>query len=42
LHAEYAAKEEEVKQLIKQEKRREKAVDENRKEMGRMRKADKK
>jgi hypothetical protein len=39
LQAEYAAKEEDVKQLINQEKRREKAVDENRKEMGRMRKA---
>jgi circadian clock protein KaiC len=42
LQAEYTAKEEEVKQLIKQEKLREKAVDENKKEMGRMRKADNK
>ena len=42
LQAEYTAKEEEVKQLINQEKRREKTVDENRKEMGRMRKADNK
>ena len=42
LQAEYASKEEEVKQLINQEKRREKAVDENKKEMGRMRKADNK
>ena len=42
LQAEYTAKEEEVKQLINQEKRREKAVDENKKEMGRMRKADNK
>jgi circadian clock protein KaiC len=41
LQAEYAAKEEEVKQLINQEKRREKTVAENRKEMGRMRKEDK-
>ena len=40
LQAEYTAKEEEVKQLINREKQREKAVDENRKEMGRMRKAD--
>jgi circadian clock protein KaiC len=42
LQAEFTAKEEEVKQLIKLEKLREKAVDENRKEMGRMRKADNK
>ncbi len=42
LQAEFTAKEEEVKQLINQEKRREKALDENRKEMGRMRKADNK
>ena len=42
LQAEYTAKEEEVKQLINREKQREKAVDENRKEMGRMRKADNK
>jgi circadian clock protein KaiC len=42
LQAEYAAKEEEIKQLINQEKRRQKAVDENKKEMGRIRKADKK
>ena len=42
LQAEYTAKEEEVKQLINKEKRREKAVDENKKEMGRMRKADNK
>jgi circadian clock protein KaiC len=42
LQAEYTAKEEEVKQLLNQEKRRDKTVDENRKEMGRMRKADNK
>ncbi|HSQ48400.1 MAG TPA: circadian clock protein KaiC [Candidatus Deferrimicrobiaceae bacterium] len=42
LQAEYAAKEEEVKQLVNQEKRREIAVDDNRKEMGRMRKAENK
>ncbi len=42
LQAEFTAKEEEVKQLINQEKRREIAVDENKKEMGRMRKADNK
>ena len=42
LQAEFAAKEEEVKQLINQEKRREKSVAENRKEMGRMRKEDNK
>ncbi len=42
LQAEYAAKEEEIKQIINQEKRRERMVDENRKEMGRMRKADNK
>jgi circadian clock protein KaiC len=41
LQAEFTAKEEEVKQLINQEKRREKTVTENRKEMGRMRKEDK-
>ena len=41
LQAEFTSKEEEVKQLINQEKRHEKAVDENRKEMGRMRKEDK-
>jgi circadian clock protein KaiC len=40
LQAEFTAKEEEVKQLINQEKRREKAVEENHKEMGRMRKED--
>ena len=42
LQAEYTAKEEEVKQLIKQEKLREETVDENKKEMGRIRKADNK
>jgi circadian clock protein KaiC len=41
LQAEYAAQEEEVKQLINQEKRREKTLFENREEMGRMRKEDK-
>ena len=41
LQAEFAAKEEEVKQLINQEKRHEKAVVENREEMGRMRKESK-
>ena len=41
LQAEFTAKEEEVKQLINQEKRREKTLTENRKEMGRMRKEDK-
>ena len=40
LQAEFTAKEEEVKQLLNQEKRREKSVAENRKEMGRMRKED--
>lgn len=40
LQAEFDSKEEEVKQLINQEKRREKTVSENRKEMGRMRKED--
>ena len=42
LQTEYAAKEEEIKQLVNQEKRREKAVEENRKEMSRIRKADNK
>jgi circadian clock protein KaiC len=42
LQAEFAAKEEEVKQLVNQEKRREKSAAENRKDMGRMRKADNK
>ena len=42
LQAEYTAQEEEVKQLLNQEKRHENTIDENRKEMGRMRKADKK
>jgi len=41
LQAEFEAKEEEVKQLVNQEKRLEKATDENRKEMGRLRKEDK-
>ena len=41
LQTEFAAKEEEVKQLLNQEKRREKALTENRKEMSRIRKADK-
>jgi circadian clock protein KaiC len=40
LQAEFAAKEEEVKQLINQEKRREKTSDETKKEMARMRKED--
>jgi circadian clock protein KaiC len=40
LQAEFKAKEEEVKQIINQEKRREKKISENRKEMGRMRKED--
>ncbi len=40
LQAEFAAKEEEVKQFLNQEKRREKTITENRKEMGRMRKED--
>jgi circadian clock protein KaiC len=40
LQAEFTTKEEEVKQLIKQEKRREKTVDENRQVMSRMRKSD--
>jgi circadian clock protein KaiC len=40
LQAEFTAKEEEIKQLINQEKRREKAIAENRKEMSRMRKED--
>ena len=42
LRAEFATREDEVKQLIKQEKQREEAVEENRAEMGRMRKADNK
>jgi circadian clock protein KaiC len=42
LQAEFTAKEEEVKQLVNQEKRREKIVTENRKEMGSMRKEDSK
>ena len=42
LQAEFTAKEEEVKQLINQEKRREKTVTENRKAMSRIRKEDKK
>jgi hypothetical protein len=41
LKAEFTAKEEEVKQLINQEKRREKTITENRKEMGRIRREDK-
>jgi len=41
LQAEFIAAEEEVKQLIKQEKRREKTVDENRQDMAHIRKADK-
>jgi circadian clock protein KaiC len=42
LQSEFTAKEEEVKQLIAQQKRREKLTSENRKEMGRIRKADSK
>jgi hypothetical protein len=42
LQAEFVAKEEEVKQLINQEKRREKTEAENRIEMGRKRKEDNK
>jgi len=41
LQTEFDAKEEEVKQLVNQEKRLEKTTDENRKEMGRLRKEDK-
>jgi len=41
LQAEFTAKEEEVKQLINQGKRRDKTLAENRKEMSRMRKEDK-
>jgi circadian clock protein KaiC len=41
LQAEFTAKEEEFKQLINQEKRREKEIEENRKEMAHMRKEDK-
>jgi len=41
LQAEFLSKEEEFKQLLNQEKRREKTVIENRKEMGRIRKEDK-
>jgi circadian clock protein KaiC len=41
LQAEFAAKEEEVKQLINQQKRQDKAASENRQKMGRMRKEDK-
>jgi circadian clock protein KaiC len=40
LQAEFAANEEEIKQLIVKEKQREKTAAENRKEMGRMRKED--
>jgi circadian clock protein KaiC len=40
LQAEFTAKEEEVKQFINQEKRREKTIAENRKDMSRMRKED--
>jgi len=42
LQAEFAAKEEEIKQLLTQDRLHEKAVAEGRKEMGRMRKEDKK
>ena len=41
LQAEFTTKEEEVKQLLNLEKRREKKVIENRKEMGRLRREDK-
>jgi len=41
LHAEFTAKEEEVKQLINQEERREETIAKSRKEIGRMRKEDK-
>ena len=41
LQAEFAANEEEVKQLINQDNRHEKALVENREEMGRMRKESK-
>jgi circadian clock protein KaiC len=40
LQAEFAANEEEIKQLIAKEKQREKTAAENRKEMGRIRKED--